>query len=154
MEFLTPPTDNVYKFFAIAGIAVALFVPSFCYVQLNAVLDQEDKIEEELTAIRLEISFYKEDLDSTRNKNQTGEDQARILEAGRNLAKRNALQGQKLQTIHRLNSRNKYLPIVAVIGLVIGACMAISGFYLWYVRLQKFQDEITKREAQGKSRRV
>lgn len=54
------------------------------------------------------------------------------------------------QTLARLSAEVKsfkwalpYLHLAAFIGAV----LSISGFYLWYTRVQKFQDEVLKRQA-------
>src|SRR4051794_29938888 len=57
MSPLTPPTDNLYKFVAISGVAVSLFSVGFPLSRIEAVSARADTIKIEAAALQPDIDL-------------------------------------------------------------------------------------------------
>ncbi len=56
LNFLTPPTDNLYKFIAITGllfIFASIFYPTFLNIQIN---EKISELEKDLEIVTIEIA--------------------------------------------------------------------------------------------------
>lgn len=55
--------------------------------------------------------------------------------------------GYKLKLIKFYSNSAKLITGFAIIGLLLGLIMTVSGFTLWYCRSQKYQDQILQKQA-------
>jgi hypothetical protein len=133
-NFLAPPTDNLYKFVAIAGLILGL---GSAYIQTQEerhmrAVDLE--LDEELAELRFRSELLEEQ-QSTRPAARPEADDSSVafrLRLVRLRARNNTL-GKQLADLAK---RNDYYAAGVVAGLV----LACSGFGLWYFRIQKYED--------------
>ncbi len=158
------PTDNLYKFVALAGITLVLaaMLP-FYYAHLQSMeaikaRGEFDGIERRLGVLRRQILAWGErEQETTQNARGDGvqdvdSEQARLLEDNAELMR----EVIELDTRARLN---RYLSRVRLCGiaagfllLLVGGAMAWRGFYLWYERLQRPLDEILAKQCAREKR--
>lgn len=144
MNIPSPPTDNLYKFLALAGILVA--VGSYIFVYLQADRSQELLIELKQGAALIHAETEIARLRSLLN--DPNERRSKHLEEAYETAVR---EGARLTKVEEelaflLAWKNRYM-IALVAGLVVGAALSAVGFVLWYRRVQKYQDLILRRQA-------
>ena len=148
------PSDNMYKFMALSGIAIILFSIT---IPNDWLQDAEKRASENSLAIdllRADIDLY----EAKRNK---------AISAGKISADDNALYAiermekfkpklieiaQRQHDLGRDLKRQTYALFVSVAGMLIGLALCYSGFRLWYLRIQRPQDlelaEKSKRAAE------
>jgi hypothetical protein len=166
LERMQPPTDNLYKFLAIFGLLVAAFsiyVPLLRYMEFNRLqlradaiygpmLDPLRVISDESMA-ELECSIYQAHL-REKTKPPTPDPCPKVAQAkatavpARAEVARLRLQLAPLE-VERSSVWQEYVLFlyVGVFGLALGIAMCVSGFWLWYVRLQRHLDASVKAQA-------
>jgi membrane-bound ClpP family serine protease len=152
-QFPEAPTDNLYKFIAIFGLALLLvgaILPTYItysekmnYVETMAKVKALEN--EMLVAGDFEIleEFKTE-------KVRTSEEVERFNAKVRDFTLKN---GQAVAELERFNARNPFAVAAADnirILYVIGAFLVAFGFVLWYYKLQRYQDLIIKNQAETK----
>ena len=144
MEISQLPTDNLYKFMAIAGVVLLLFGLSYplrlateLQRQIVEVQVQVDIAELRTEQIQSRVEELKKADDLTREQVQAVE--ADLYDLQEQAAKdRGAAAKSRLLLYHFL--------LFAIIGLaciVSGSILARIGFKLWYERVQKPSDQKT-----------
>ncbi len=143
------PTDNLYKFVALSGIAlvlVSLIYPEQAIrdlevriidseTQTRVLLAQADRLEKDLDILEKTPDFEDQKLELIKQKN----DEIRI----NSLKSTGENQKIALYTAH-VEKVDNY----ATFLLWIGCAMSILGFFFWYKRVQKPADLAAARESQ------
>jgi hypothetical protein len=152
MNLPTPgiPTDNLYKFIAISGLVV--FVAGFLVpLQLQNNIDLEaTKLSSAIrnaTGVKVDVNHPAENTMIVKKPLPTlsGSSYPTTTEAIEDTAA-NIQELMDLYITHRQITARTIL--VANIFGAIGFVLMFVGFKLWYQRVQKFQDQIIKAEAQ------
>ncbi|WP_136480485.1 hypothetical protein [Cognatitamlana onchidii] len=164
MNFLTPPTDNLYKFIAIFGlvlIGLSFFVSDLYLDEKheinkdfsNYLVDAENTEKEYNIAITNYDSLEKEIIEleelgkyDSIQKIKPLQDyyRDRVLKFSRQWSKE-AIEGRKLLKRDDYNSKKqKYYGFYSKWLLQIGSVLMIVGFYFWYIKYQKHIDAETK----------
>ena len=143
MALPTPPTDNLYKFMAITGLALMVlsFVPLEIAVRdlhLRAIeLGGQNKI------LTIELQRLNEQSEAAPHAPGKSGDERR--EHLRDLwTQARIKQAQIATTKEQLEATlEKYRDYVffSSVGVGIGGFLSVLGFSLWYKRLQRYQDE-------------
>lgn len=173
MELSRPPTDNLYKFVAIAGLT--LFVVS-TFIPLRESYELERRVAR--ISARVEWAQLEERRmypgsqllleihnrlrtagdsvsDSTR---RTWREKAQAIASDLVEADGERRDGfvRRLTTISADNAelgvlakQTKSLARIGRFGSALGAAITILGFWLWYVRVQKLQDAELRQRAEG-----
>lgn len=139
------PTDNLYKFMALMGLATAIFFA----VYPQELADREATASADLAAKAKKISVQQKALSD-----KIGSKEEAI--AARNFPSdaemkelREALQALEIATIE-LDAETTKRGIAdkavrrydryAAVGFLFGSFLCVSGFVLWWLRVQRFQD--------------
>ena len=161
---LTPPTDNLYKFMAIAGIAVmvlAVLGPAFAIAlgerhqeRVDDVLVDLARLEAQERVLEVKYAHVEEWYDGessltiARSDPRLQEIVSSNDEAYQLYVERAALE----ECVSREADRREFCESIFLqsvveqwVLLVFGAVLAVAGFTLWYRRLQRYQD----RDARG-----
>jgi hypothetical protein len=160
------PTDNLYKFLAIFGLVVIMFsiyVPLLRYMEFSRLSHKADAIYapmiEPLTALddearaELECTIHQAYL---RDKQQPPKpDPCPAVSAAKSKGSLARAQLEKLQAqltpieVDRNSIWQEYMLLLYAgsLGLLVGIVMCISGFWLWYTRLQKYLDASVRQQA-------
>ncbi|MCG3146515.1 MAG: hypothetical protein HONDAALG_04661 [Gammaproteobacteria bacterium] len=158
MEPLNPPTDNLYKFIAIAGLLLMFFglsAPSWYLITARSKITD---LSIEVRTIELEIHFLEEDLQRLTGKSidQIGKSELSPEQTAK--LREILLKQVRLNETLKLEEWKARSMILAMLVLGVttffGSWMARKGFSLWYDRLQVFQDAIIKDEAIAIKNRV
>jgi hypothetical protein len=149
------PTDNLYKFVALAGLTLALFSFVFPKVQehnLSRVL-WETKIDidvagEQLRYIDEQTSTLEIKRQEAHRKNTSlkpvKDDELRILDLQHSLRIQQAQAKNKTKLLGDLTRELEEVRLFSKIGIALGLVLTGFGFFLWYVKLQRYQDEFWK----------
>jgi hypothetical protein len=171
MEMLKPPTDNLYKFMAIFGLLIFFlsYVPIIHSQQQELewtiwLCDFNTNVTNPINNIGIEIQTLKEVVNkmsqSIKKKDAAGVD-SNIEEAKKKLEyidvsdfkeKLSHLDEltKKASILLKKNAFIKYELYLGIISGIVGFISMCLGFYFWYSKLQKYQDMIIKKEAEGK----
>ena len=172
MQVSTLPTDNLYKFVALSGVAI--FLASGYLAVTNQlrqgdawrelhksdlrVVAQQDMVDRKLEHIDKRIIPYETPPDSgplesvpeatvSALRQLLAEVEADHVESGK-LMVANRIERVDLKL---LDSRYETIFWLCVFGMVLGAAVAIGGFFLWYVRLQRPLDAQLQANSGGDS---
>lgn len=190
IEPLKPPTDNLYKFIALAGVVIFILsvvypfrwsmevdqrrleverdieIAKFETVEKKALemeLNLARRLAEQASRLlRAEITKSEKSGGSTRAINETidrlkkesssFEAKARELSEKLSVSGRNTIERTyKLKLWKYYDGYATFLFQVGSIGSTVGFILAVLGFYLWYVKLQRYQDVILKSQIEGQS---
>jgi len=180
LNFLTPPTDNLYKFIAITGllfIFASIFYPTFLNIQINERILESEKDIEIATIERTKLERESNDIERKANdmqKKVEGFKQnpsnvfAKQLEAemkdleqlqkqtkeftdvATELQKRNIEIEYKNKITKFYNNYLELALNAAQVGMTIGLILTFLGFTLWFFKVQKHQDLVLLKEAEQK----
>ena len=163
---MQPPTDNLYKFLAIFGLLVGAFsvyVPLLRYVEFNRLSHRTNaiygpmieplKILDDEARAELECAIYQAYI---RDKQQPPKlDPCPMVSAAKakSAPARAELERLRAQVapleVERSSLWQEYILFlyVGIAGFIAGVAMCIAGFWLWYIRLQRYLDAAVKLEA-------
>ena len=148
MNYVPLPTDNLYKFIALSGLAiilVSLFYPLRLVVDLELkaagamgqIQETTDLIEETERALS---DIEKSESPTAAQVNEA----ARKHKLARQSSNRDIPIGAELQV---LRAQLDGIKSVSRIGIALGTIMTAFGFYFWYVRVQRPADRLASRQA-------
>jgi hypothetical protein len=134
------PTDNLYKFMAIAGLSIIFF--SF-YLAFNRVeslwerldqgMRQSDKLSEEIAQLRIKEKTIQEVMDRRIVKYEIGKRQLQLSDA--------------MFATDRFYKMTLWILDRVLIALCCGCFFTALGFTLWYTRVQRPLDIAIKTQA-------
>lgn len=133
------PTDNLYKFIAIFGLALIILGLVFSFYPLDYISIQLIRLNGELEALNAREEYLA-------NGKPTEKE---LIEIRKELRKNLAEIKGKLEVISGLSKMSLRFSRYAAILTGFGLFLAGVGFYLWYVKFQKYQDKIIKSEAEN-----
>ena len=146
MQLPTLPTDNLYKFLALSGIALFVLSVVITNQSANDALRESDKLRIELAGLQADVQALGEDTAYAKTHSDVQHERERLLQL-----RRQAMIGRaESATLDRLIAvAAAYRSLGNWLGSV-GGGLTLLGFVLWYVKLQRHQDEIVRREATAK----
>lgn len=156
------PTDNLYKFVSITGVFLALV----CFLAMEYRFSQQAELDTEVILGIEALGHFMRGLDSVHQlpeEKHAHEKQNKSIKPDHDplLSKRyEALEARvknidqeimglrkKSEIAENHSQRTQRIrPLLLVAGLI-GIALACIGFYLWYHRLQKYQDFLIKVQA-------
>lgn len=145
------PTDNLYKFMSIFGLALLLYGLITPFFVLNTNLDKIEKVAVEAAELSARIELLPETLEVDPPKRGDTKRARELLEGTADLRAMHAGIGVKKDIVHRLNQQNLFVIVLSVLVSIVGLSLASAGFYLWYARVQKYEDMALAINAPNKS---
>ena len=137
------PTDNLYKFLAIAGVSITLFsiYLMFTRAEIGATMRNQLDLEERL------IEVEEKQIDESLKKlKQTTGPEAKALEKARNdITIRKARLGENAPATTRFLQMSVALVHDLQVAHYIGYGIAFFGFVLWYFKVQRYLDKAIKK---------
>lgn len=140
-DLLSLPTDSLYKFMALSGLAItvlALILPeifkkNYSFLVYKVRMTHDVSLEKE-NDFKRRTKNYSEKQNKTQDEIEEYEKEFLQIRCAR-------LEIEKdIKEIEYLVSKIKIINFVQWVSVLIGLAMAISGFYLWYTKLQFFLD--------------
>lgn len=163
---MQPPTDNLYKFLAIFGLVVvgfSIYIPlqrleayGRSSVQLEAAYEpfiERLKVVDDASRTELECAISEaKKREGAEADNSSACDQVIETRAAADRARAElvALQTKIKDLQYDRNFLYGQYRLYFYMGLVAGCLglgLCVAGFWLWYVRLQKFLDAVARRDA-------
>ncbi len=150
MRFPNLPTDNLYKFMALSGLILFVFSFFVPFWLMHNIKLKTLEIKEELDLLDIEEKYLKEihedieALPSNKRRKAIKLNEERFKDYSKKLMQTR----RKVETMKYLDSMRRDIRILALVGISLGVIFTYCGFFLWYKRLQKYQDQIIKNEAQ------
>ena len=149
MNFIPLPTDNLYKFTALSGLAILLF--SLAY-PIRLVVDLELKAAQtsgHIEATTHELKKVDRLLAELESSKVPTREELNVLHEKRDVAQMSHYQDLSAKNeLLVLRAELNAIRSVARIGVWLGSLMSVIGFYLWYFRVQRPADRIASRQAQ------
>ena len=138
MSGLNLPTDNLYKFMAIAGLSIALFSIYLMFTRAEQGTLRVDQLERESTVLLEEENQI--ELAWERLKEKAGPSSKSLEDARNEIKKRKARMHEDVQAAKRFAELNLWLIKQLRVASIVGVLLAVVGFFLWYFRVQKYLD--------------
>jgi hypothetical protein len=143
------PTDNLYKFMALGGLTLSGF---FCWLFWKYTEEYSRRVE----ALTVEHAELQSNAQAAREKLEraktlTEEERKKIVPAmlsdlaGTDVRASAAL--ARRAALDRVDLRVRRIGWATMILTALGFSIATAGFYLWYVRVQQYQDVILRATA-------
>ena len=146
------PTDNLYKFQALAGLFLIVFGTIYPSQKLSELQLRRAATETERNVLVIQLDALKEEVAEVKKSTQPTEAQAsrlteRLLE----------LQIKQAQIVGKGTQEAILIEDIIFawrtlrIGLLLGLFLSITGFLCWYFRVQKPQDKLLQNQLAAKS---
>jgi hypothetical protein len=140
------PTDNLYKFLALSGLALLVFSVVYSTTRMTELRIRQAETRSQLKILTLEIKVIEKELDQAKQVQPSSTEQLAILS-------NRGLQGQiKTAQISSYNEQTMVLVeelgffmLFLYIGMFFGLTMAVVGFWLWYHKVQRPLDLIAQK---------
>jgi len=150
MNLPTLPTDNLYKFLALSGLAIAIFVLVFPMIRISEIRLKLVEVKTQSKVLAVEIEELKEDTDRWAKKTSlspegTASLRKRLIELR---IKGVEIRG-RFEQIKSLNRDLDYSMILIWVGLPLGMLISFLGFLLWYFRVQKPNDLLLRKHVES-----
>ena len=149
--FSNIPTDNLYKFMALFGLAIFLFAIYFSFTQQQQLSDKIHIFLLEFETLSVESKITDELLSNYNElQNPTPEDYKEIKKVIYDMHRRKAVFDENKRMVNELRDYRKFNRYYEVALLIIGSVLITIGFSLWYDRLQYYQDIEIRNNARQK----
>ena len=139
----TIPTDNLYKFMALAGIVMLIVAPIFYAKYYISHYNIELEAIESLKIYKPAELYFK-------NTKELTKEEKIFLDKIESKEKEN----KQIQKGYELYSRfSNVILLLSIIMAAVGLALSIVGFWLWYNRVQKPLDKILLNETKMVSKK-
>lgn len=152
MDLPNPPTDNLYKFFAISGLIIIIFCLVVPVWYLKEAQSRIMELQTEIDILKIELRYLEIEVKAeTGNKTLENLTLAELKPETREKYKqwdiKDATIRGKIENEKWLVHFIEGLLLFTVVGVGIGIYIMRHRFLFWYDRLQIFQDVIIENEA-------
>ena len=150
MDIPQLPTDNLYKFKALVGVVLAVFVFCFPALKTMELRLQSYDLNTHIEKLKIETEFLSNELKLLReNKNPTNEELKVIDQKGLlNQTRAAELLGDNAK-IEYQRGMLKASVIFMIIGSLLGLTLAVSGFREWHFHVQHPQDVLLRLQVES-----
>lgn len=163
MNLLTAPTDSLYKFLAIGGLIGVVTLAIWATHRIDLLTDKRWELELDVTKTEVEAAASERTISSL-------EEDLKILESGphdtavfdQTLAEFKKVWHERRLRLEEVKIKLKRVREIAAIvqrdydlARALGAAFIVQsflGFWWWYLRVQRYQDEILMLQAQAARR--
>jgi len=150
MNLPTLPTDNLYKFLALSGLAIAIFSLVFPMIRISEIKMKLVEAETQSNVLNVEIEELKEDTDRWAKKTSLSpEETASLRKRLIELRIKGVQIRGRFEQIKSLNKDLDYSMILIWVGLPLGMLISYLGFLLWYFRVQKPNDLLLRKQVES-----
>jgi hypothetical protein len=139
------PTDNLYKFLALSGLAIIIFAVGFLLRERRALTERMDLLFKQFTETDADVKYLNWFVDAREAEPPKTLEEKDVLQLKlRDLRKRHDLNKVDHEIFRRLDGRLGQLKWGTAIAVLFGMTVATVGFASWYCRVQRFQDIVTR----------
>lgn len=144
MNFPIIPTDNLYKFVALGGLALMIFSVTYptnkaLELQLNTIT-----LRAEIEKLKVEVENLDKDVSRAEKKKNDDLTDAEIKSLIKTLTEQKIKRIDVEANINKVDAQKHWLIaylLAAGIGVMLGSFATFKGFSLWYSRVQKPNDQ-------------
>jgi hypothetical protein len=141
------PTDSLYKFVALTGLALALF--AITYPQAKLVENQVAIAEANAQSAKLTLQIQEEGEVLAKLEGQENPSPERLVSLVQLHKAALIAQVDMKRTIDLIHIRNtwiRFYVFYSIAGFLIGTVLSVAGFYFWYKRVQEPVDRALSRK--------
>jgi hypothetical protein len=140
--FSNLPTDNLYKFMALAGLAIFVFMIYFSFMRGIELREKMNEILLERSILKVEITQSERILTRLKeNQNPTVEEFKDLIKIYSDIERRSAILEEKTSILNQLMDYTDWLYNIRAILFIVSLFLTVLGFLLWYYRIQRYQDK-------------
>lgn len=151
---MTPPsfpTDNLYKFMALADLFLLVFGTVYPSQQVSELEQKRVATQTDRAVLLVQLDALKEDVAIAKKSSQATEAQLeRLSELVTELAIKQAQIAGKEAQEKVLTDDLLFAWRTLKVGLALGLLLTLIGFVCWYFRVQKLQDQLLLRQVAPK----
>jgi len=152
MEITSLPTDNLYKFYALAGISIAILSLGFLFTRIADLQLKVVDGETELKVFELEMKVLERDISAAEKNPISSPELIKDLRNRSDALDVKRVQGhgrsRQLQLlVSQVNVAQYFIYGAAIAGFI----MSVWGFRLWYQKVQAPNDALLRRELTSRS---
>jgi hypothetical protein len=145
----TLPTDNLYKFMALSGLAILIFSLVFPMIRIGEIKLKLVEVETQTEVLGIETDNLKKDIEHSLNESKLHfqdleNDRKRMSELQ---IKSVELKGRTKLVRELMEDLRSYL-IFLVVGGMLGLLFCFFGFVLWYKLVQRPSDLLLKAQVE------
>ncbi|MGD0779600.1 MAG: hypothetical protein ABR954_02295 [Dehalococcoidales bacterium] len=154
-DFIKLPTDNIYKFLAIAGLILIILCDTIPILIERDLSIQTIQTQGDYNTLNQEVNFLAEDISWAQNnkENLTVEQAQELQDRARQQLLKNIELNNKLNLLNFYKDELNQIWIFRWVVISIGILLAIIGFGYWYFRWQQPLDLIIRNETQKLKKR-
>ena len=159
MNLLTPPTDSLYKFWAISSVLICASLMIWTWNETDAMRERIYSLGLEAARARVEVRFGTEEIERLRLQRKQVQDEAsarRLREREATIARELVVKAaerrynvDRAAQLVQLLERNTNFAIVMVLLFFVNGTM---NFWVWYMKVQRFQDELLRLQVEAARR--
>ena len=142
------PTDNLYKFIALVGVVVLLAASYFPIIKARELRLAKIEIEGQMRLLEIEVQHL-QDTTKQLGSNETIGDCNREELVGK--AYKLKMKNEEIKTnskkVEVIGIDYELIRKIQVAGMILGFILSAFGFFLWYFRIQKYQDKQLKKNS-------
>jgi len=142
------PTDNLYKFIALVGVVVLLAASYFPIIKARELRLAKIEIEGQMRLLEIEVQHL-QDTSKQLGSNETIGDCNREELVGK--AYKLKMKNEEIKTnskkVEVIGIDYELIRKIQVAGMILGFILSAFGFFLWYFRIQKYQDKQLKKNS-------
>jgi hypothetical protein len=141
------PTDNLYKFLALSGLALLVFSVVYPTTRMTELRIRQAETRSQLKIRTLEIEAIEKELNQEIQVQPPSTEQLAILsDRGLQSGIKNAQLSSYIEQTNVLVEELSFFMLLLNIGMFFGFTMAVVGFWLWYHKVQRLLDLIAKKQ--------
>jgi hypothetical protein len=142
------PTDNLYKFLALSGIALVIISLLYPEHAIRGLKTQSINAQTELSVLNAEAKDISSDIADLKNMKSIAVDKLDDLSRKNNeLRIRGLRAGGEVRKIEFFATQESKLLAYSRPLFWLGCAMSFFGFLLWYVKVQRPADALVKKQA-------
>lgn len=148
MNYPTLPTDTLYKFMALSGLVITLLSAWFLLTRVDSLKLSLIALRGDANGLTIEEEFLRgEQQELKANSDGSRNDQRELRQRAYELQLKVNLLQTKLTKANALLGQITEYRIFLYVSIFFGLNLTYWGFRLWYIRIQKLQDAILRRQA-------
>jgi hypothetical protein len=154
MNMPTLPTDNLYKFLSVSGLAIAILSIVLPIMRISEIRMKLVEVKTQANVFSVESEALREDNErwpkkTVLNPEETESLRRRLVE----LKIKSAEIGGRLEQIKSLNRDLDYMMILFWGGLPLGVAISVLGFVAWYFIVQKPNDLLLQKQVENQNKK-
>ncbi|MFH1315373.1 MAG: hypothetical protein ABIH67_03175 [Candidatus Uhrbacteria bacterium] len=142
------PTDNLYKFIALVGVVVLLAASYFPIIKARELRLAMIEIEGKIKSLEIEVQ-YLQDINKKLEPNESTGDRNKeeLLDKAYKLKMKNEELRTNSKKVEVIGIDYECIRKIQTYGMIFGFILSAFGFFLWYFKIQKYQDKQLKKNS-------